>query len=229
MLESVILLTLNFLPIPNPFCPSPSTGERGLEVRCHGDRPPLPVDLCVCVRVRYNGHVPAAALPELHSQDHHQPARLTIPRPRTRWRTAPPNQSAQQDKGRRLGGAGLGFIVSIGLEPELELNSNHTHYLYSNVFCNELQFFLYEEKGKHHHTLTCSFLSRCLMDWPPLSGGKVAPCSPLQPVREWGCSDLLIVEPYASQFSARRWLLNWHMTCPPSTMMLLIHNIDWCQ
>lgn len=97
-------LNLSLHPVPNPFCPSPSTGERGLEVRCHGDRPPLPVDLCVCVRVWHNGHVPAAALPELHSQDHHQLARLTIPRPRTRWRTAPPNQSAQQDKGRRWGG-----------------------------------------------------------------------------------------------------------------------------
>lgn len=78
---SVIVLTiaLIFSPHPHP----DSAGERGLEVRCDGDRPPLPVDLCVCVCLWHDGHVPAASLPELHSQDHQQPARLTA-WPRTR-------------------------------------------------------------------------------------------------------------------------------------------------
>ena len=43
--------------------------------------------------------------------------------------------------------AGLGFIVSVELEPELELNSNHAHYLSNNIFCKGT-FFLYEEKKK---------------------------------------------------------------------------------
>lgn len=61
-----------------------------------------------------------------------------------------PDQSAQQDKGWWWAGElSLGFIVSIKLEPGLELNSNHTHYLYSNVFCNEKLFFLYEEKKEN--------------------------------------------------------------------------------
>lgn len=97
---------LSLHPIQNPFCPLPFTGERGLEVRCHGDRPPLSVDLCVCVRVRHIGHVPAAALPELHSQDHHKLARLTIPRPQARWRTAPPTNQHSRTK---AGGGGGGW------------------------------------------------------------------------------------------------------------------------
>lgn len=80
-------------------------------------------------------------------------------------------------------------------------------------------FLVWREKGKHHHTLTCSFLSRCLMDWPPLSGGKVPPCSPL---RQSGSKDaltysLLNLVAAKSTLSAWGWLLNWNMTCPPST------------
>lgn len=78
---SVIMFAITL--ILSPHTHPESAGERGLEVRCDGDRPPLPVDLCVCVRLRHDGHVPAAALPELHSQDHQQPARLTA-WPRTR-------------------------------------------------------------------------------------------------------------------------------------------------
>lgn len=109
MWDSVILLTLIYL-LPSPPTPE-STGERGLEVRCHGDWPPLPVDLCVCVRVRHNGHVYAAALPELHSQDHHQPARLTICRPWTWWQLPQPISTAGQ--GLEVGGGGVWVLLCL--------------------------------------------------------------------------------------------------------------------
>lgn len=46
----------------------PRVGERGLEVRGHGHRPPLLVDLRLCLRLRHRRHVPPAALPELRHQ-----------------------------------------------------------------------------------------------------------------------------------------------------------------
>lgn len=63
-------------------------GERGLEVRRHGDRPPVPLDLCLRLCLRHHRHVPAASLPELHR--HHLPpsrplgSQLQVrPRPRS--------------------------------------------------------------------------------------------------------------------------------------------------
>lgn len=108
---SMILLTLIFFfpPSHSPFIPP---GERGLEVCCHGDRPPLSLDLCICVRVRHNGHVPAAAIPELHSQDHHPHTRLTIPRAQTQRQTAPPTNQHSRTRGSH-GGAALGFIMCL--------------------------------------------------------------------------------------------------------------------
>lgn len=88
------------------------------------------------------------------------------------------------------GAAGLGFIVSIELEPELELNSNHAHYLSNNIFCKQT-FFLYEEKKKkkekkhHHHTLTCSVFVQMFHGLTsPFCWRGLPPCSPLQPARE---------------------------------------------
>lgn len=107
------------------------------------------------------------------------------------WRLHGPISTAGQGpgQGRRV----WALLCLLKWKRELQLNSDHAHYLYSNVFATKKLFFLDEEKGKQHHTFTCSLLSRCLMDWPPLSAGKVPPCSPLQPVRERGCSDLLLV------------------------------------
>lgn len=75
-------INLSVCPTPHTFlCSVPlpiwSTGERGLEVCCYGDRSPLSLDLCVCLRVRHDGHVPAAPFPELHSENH-QHARLIV-------------------------------------------------------------------------------------------------------------------------------------------------------
>lgn len=115
--------------------PPPSTGERGLEVCCHGDRPPLPVDLCVCVCLRHIGHVHAAALPELHSQDHHQLARLTTPPAMHTLTDSSPDQSAQQKKGQRLGcGRVWGFLGVNGTGSRTGTEQHHAHYLYSTFF-----------------------------------------------------------------------------------------------
>lgn len=46
----------------------PRAGERGLEVRGHGHRPPLPMDLRLRLCLWHRWHVPAAPLPELHHQ-----------------------------------------------------------------------------------------------------------------------------------------------------------------
>lgn len=80
--------TQSFSPSNSPL-PNYSTGERGLEVCRHGDRPPLSVDLCVCLCVRHTGHVPAAPLPELHSKNHRKYCRLTLLHPQKLWKTAP--------------------------------------------------------------------------------------------------------------------------------------------
>lgn len=155
-------MTFFAYPILHPFHPSSCTGERGLEVCCHGDRSPLPVDLCVCVCVRHNGHVPAAAIPELHSQDHHPHSRLTVPLPQTHWQTAPPTNQHSRTRGSN-GGAGLGFIVSVNWNE----NWNSTAItpiifivtffeMNSNVSCMK--------KKENTLILSCSFLSRCLMD-----------------------------------------------------------------
>uniref|UniRef100_A0A8C9NGK5 Cholinergic receptor nicotinic beta 2 subunit n=1 Tax=Serinus canaria TaxID=9135 RepID=A0A8C9NGK5_SERCA len=45
-----------------------SERERGLEVRGHGHRPPLPMDLRLRLCLWHRWHVPAAPLPELHHQ-----------------------------------------------------------------------------------------------------------------------------------------------------------------
>lgn len=158
-------LNLPLYPIPNPFCPSPSTGERGLEVCCHGDRPPLPVDLCVRVRVWHNGHVPAATLPELHSQDH-QHARLTIPRPQnTLTDSSPPTSQHSRTRpevGRCRGGGRVRVLMCLW-----NWNQNWKWTVITPItfivtfFATNNCFSCMKKKEKHHHTLTCSFSSRC--------------------------------------------------------------------
>lgn len=46
----------------------PHTGERGLEVRGHGHRPSLLMDLRLCLCLRHRRHVSPAPLPELRHQ-----------------------------------------------------------------------------------------------------------------------------------------------------------------
>lgn len=48
--------------------PRPRAGERGLEVRGHGNRPPLLVDLRLRLRLWHRRDVPPAPLPELRHQ-----------------------------------------------------------------------------------------------------------------------------------------------------------------
>lgn len=51
-------------------------GERGLEVRRHGDRPPVPLDLCRRLCLWHHRDVPTASLPELHHR--HLPPRRPL-------------------------------------------------------------------------------------------------------------------------------------------------------
>lgn len=128
-----------------------STGERGLEVCCHGDRSPLPVDLCVCVRVRHNGHVPAAAIPELHSQDHHPLSRLTVPQPQTHWQTAPPTNQHSRTRGSH-GGAALGFIVSVNWNQNWNSTAITPIIFIVTFFEMNSNLSCMKKKGKHRHT-----------------------------------------------------------------------------
>lgn len=139
-----------------------------------------------------------------------------------------PDQSAQLD----MSWWWLGVLVWVllclfGLKPELGLNGNHAHYLYSTDFCNEKQFFLYEDKGKHHRILLPAVFVQMShgLTSPFMAERFLPPCSPLQPIRNRGCSESLLVEPHASQFSCL--MLDRHITtCPPSTATLVIHETD---
>lgn len=98
-------------------------------------------------------------------------------------------------------GGSLGFIVSIELEPELELNSNHAHYLYSNVFCKEQHFSCMKRKRK---TPSYSYLQFFVQMFNRLTSPfwwKGPSLLSSSPVREQRCSDLLLVEPCGSQIN----------------------------
>lgn len=130
------------------------------------------MDFCVCVRVRHHGHVPAAALPELHSQDHQQLARLTTREsPAPRW-TASPSQHGRTEAW-SWGWLGGGWVWLYWVpEAEPELNSNHT--ISNNIFCKEIFFFSVLVRSEDMKMGLWQF-SFC----PTLNGLTPPLCSPL--------------------------------------------------